>query len=310
MEPPDFSSAQMNTMDLGPHVRAMGLGSEEPAYEVDIPGYELRKHLSSSRVFHVYHMYDQTNERDVIVKLRRKDLNLDDPDILQDSTNFILKELETSYLDDFKDRLLRRDVEVMRRLDHPAVPEVYDMVETDDYVFSVVQPVDGQDLLTMVNEAQNHHLSETAVLGWALQLCDLLDYMHSQQPEPLILRGLKPSKIMVDQAGQAFVIDFDITEPPGQNLPKVGTSGYSPPEQYVGHSDVRSDVYALGATLYHLLASDPRATPFLFHVQPPRLFNQRLSPKLEEVILKAVAHEAKHRFEDIAAMKRALLACR
>ena len=126
----------------------------------------------------------------------------------------------------------------------------------------------------------------------------------------MILRGLKPSKIMIDQSGQAYVIDYDITEPPGQNLPRVGTNGYSPPEQYAGHSDVRSDVYALGATMYHLLARDPRATAFLFHVLPPRLYNPALSPKLEEVILKAVAHEAKHRFEDIAAMRRALLACR
>jgi len=144
-------------------------------------------------------------------------------------------------------------------------------------------------------------------------LCDALIHLHSQRPAPLIFRDVKPSNIMIDPYGQVYLIDFGISlaHQPGRELAMIGTEGYSPPEQYLGYTDVRSDVYSLGATLHHLLTCrDPRReTPFSFHDAPPRSLNPAISEELEAVILKAVEHKAEDRYQSVEEMKTALLAC-
>ncbi len=176
----------------------------------------------------------------------------------------------------------------------------------------MVEYVRGEDLETILEE-QEGFLSETDVLGWAIQVCDALVYMHSQRPEPLIFRDIKPANVMVDPRGRICLVSSFSMEPyhAGREQDAGRTEGYAPPEQYIGYSDVRSDVYAVGATLHHLLTRrDPRKEQlFSFHDAPPRSLNPAISEELEAVILKAVKHYPEDRYQSAEELKTALLAC-
>ena len=186
----------------------------------------------------------------------------------------------------------------------------YDYVETEDRTYTVMEFIDGPDLLAVLEE-QDEYVPEKDAIEWAVAACDFLTWMHSQEPEPLIYRDMKPSNLMLDRQGRVRVIDFCIVDRPGSDLTMVGTEGYAPPEQYRGVSDARTDVFALGATLHHLLTRrDPRKEkPFTFHEAPPRSLNPALSRELEAVITKALAYAPENRYQSAEEMKAALLAC-
>jgi len=149
------------------------------------------------------------------------------------------------------------------------------------------------------------------VTDWAGQLCDVLDYLHSQQP-PIIFRDLKPANIMLDSDGKIKLIDFGIARHfkagKATDTTSFGTAGYAPPEQYgKGQTDARSDIYALGATLHHLLTGrDPGDNPFTF--APVRSLNSRAPEAIEHAIMKAVEQDPARRWQDVRQMKRALTA--
>jgi serine/threonine protein kinase len=155
-------------------------------------------------------------------------------------------------------------------------------------------------------------ITERQAIEWAIQICDFLSYIHNSQT-PLIHRSLKPGNIMVQGDGKIRLLDFDIMEQFVQNqeYQLIGTEGYSPPEQYVGRSGPRSDIYALGASLYHLLTKrDPReGAPFMFHFRPPRSINPAISEALEAVILKALEHKPEDRYQTALAMRTSLEEC-
>ena len=207
-----------------------------------------------------------------------------------------------------------REAEVMAKLAHPAIPEYYGYGEMADSVFFAMEYIDGSNLEEML-EAEKGFLPEKMVIEWALQLCDALTHIHNQKPESLVFRDLKPVNVMVDHNNKLYLIDFGITiaYKPGreQAMMMIGTKGYSPPEQYIGYSDARSDIYALGATLHHLLTRrDPRREPpFSFHDAPPRSLNPAISEEMEAVILKAVEYRAEDRYQTAEEMKSVLLAC-
>jgi serine/threonine protein kinase len=181
-----------------------------------------------------------------------------------------------------------------------------------DHAYFVVEYVPGEDLEAIVEE-QDGFLPEQDVIEWAIQVCDALAYMHSQRPEPLIFRDIKPANVMVDPRGRIYLLAMFGMEPyhAGREQAASGTEGYAPPEQYFGYTDVRSDVYAVGATLHHLLTRrDPRKEkPFSFHDAPPRSLNPSISEELETVILKAVEHNPEDRHQNAEELKTALLAC-
>jgi serine/threonine protein kinase len=208
-------------------------------------------------------------------------------------------------------RNFEREADLLATLSHPAIPRIYDYFTQDASSYLVMEFIEGKDLEATLRE-HDDFLSEEQVINWAIELCDVLDYLHNHQPQPVIFRDMKPSNVMVDQHGHIRLIDFGIARlfQPGQKGTMIGTEGYSPPEQYRGEASPQGDIYALGATVHHLLTRrDPRAEPpFSFNERPIREINAAISAELESVINGSLAYEPKDRFPTAGAMKQALLA--
>jgi len=207
----------------------------------------------------------------------------------------------------------QREARILTELNHPNLARVWDHFRVGGNAYLVMDYIDGQTLEEIMEQAAGF-LPEAAVLRWAGQLCDVLDYLHKQQP-PIIFRDLKPSNVMLDRSDTVKLIDFGIVRffKPGKTTDtlRMGTMGYAPPEQYEGQgqTDARSDIYSLGATLHHLLTRrDPtQHPPFSFPSAPPRSLNPAVSPHVEAAITKALAYDRAHRFQSAAEMKRALM---
>jgi serine/threonine-protein kinase len=204
----------------------------------------------------------------------------------------------------------RREAQLLSQLDHPNIPKVTDYFSEGGKQYLVMEFVTGETLQKKL-ERQGGPLPEAEVRRWAEQLCDVLDYLHRQQP-PVIFRDLKPANIMVDGMGKVKLIDFGIVRffQPGKvtDTTSFGTAGYAPPEQYgKGQTDARSDLYALGATLHQLLTGrDPALMPFQF--QSVRSLNPGVSAAAEQVILRAQEHHRDRRWPNARAMQQALQA--
>ena len=155
-----------------------------------------------------------------------------------------------------------REANILATLSHPAIPKVYDYFSEEARSYLVMEFIEGRDLEAVLGEMTSF-LPQEQVLEWAIQLCDVLQFLHDHTPA-IIFRDMKPSNIMLDKHGRLRLIDFGIAKnfQPGQKGTMIGTEGYSPPEQYRGIADQRTDIYALGATLHHILSrQDPRVEP-------------------------------------------------
>ncbi len=204
-----------------------------------------------------------------------------------------------------------REAGLLATLQHPAIPKVYDFFEENGRIYLALELVSGKDLETVLDEARGP-LPEEQVVQWAVQMCDVLTYLHSHEPEPIVFRDLKPSNIIVTPQNRVVLIDFGIA----RNLVRadrkgtmIGTEGYSPPEQYRGMAEPRGDLYALGATMHHLLTnSDPRLeTPFTFQERPLRQLNPSVSPEIDAVVARALEYDVNARWSSAEEMKQALL---
>jgi eukaryotic-like serine/threonine-protein kinase len=201
-----------------------------------------------------------------------------------------------------------REANILAGLAHQSIPKVYDFFGEDSRSYLVLEFVDGEDLEALWARTKAP-LAPREVVSWAIQVCDVLTYLHSQTP-PVIFRDVKPSNIMLTSRKRIMLIDFGIAKVL-QSTPKgtmIGTEGYAPPEQYRGVADPRVDVYALGATMHHLLSGqDPRLEPpFTFHERSLSVANALVSPALEAAISQALEYEAENRFATILDMGQAL----
>ena len=204
-----------------------------------------------------------------------------------------------------------REAGMLATLNHPAIPDIYDYFTDGNRSYLVLEFVPGQNLQQWLDET-DEYLDEQKALDWALQVCDALAYLHSQKPQPVIFRDLKPSNIMLDPYNHIRLIDFDIAKLFEANEDKgtmIGTAGYTPPEQYRGEASPAVDVYGLGATLHHLLTrQDPRQeTPFTFNERPIRAANPAISRAFEAIIMRCLAYDPKDRFPDAMALRESLL---
>lgn len=199
----------------------------------------------------------------------------------------------------------RMEASVLARLDHPNLPKVSDYFSIGTREYLVMDFVEGRDLQEILHEAQRSggRLSEEQVLGWAAQLLDALEYLHSQ--DPIVLhRDIKPSNIKLTPRGNTKLVDFGLVKvlqtDDSRTVTVVqgrGTAAYTPLEQYggdTGFTDARSDIYGLGATLYHLLAGEPPIDAkerFLRPgcLAPLRQINPDVSPRCERAIFQALA---------------------
>ena len=197
------------------------------------------------------------------------------------------------------------EASTLARLDHPHLPKVSDFFSIQGRDYLVMDYVAGSDLLQIVREARrkNRFLPESQVLSWIDQLCDALSYMHRQDP-PILHRDIKPENIKLTPEGDIKLVDFGLVKPldPDEmstftGLRGMGSLPYTPLEQYgdaQDHTDVRSDLYALGATLYHLLTGTaPPSAQEIFVKDDtlvlPRQLNPDLSPPVENAILAAMS---------------------
>ncbi|MGN6757982.1 MAG: serine/threonine-protein kinase, partial [Thermomicrobiales bacterium] len=203
-----------------------------------------------------------------------------------------------------------REAGLLAILSHPLIPKIFDYFSEGGNHYLVQEFIPGQNLETLLENAAEGFL-ESELIDWAVQICDVLAYLHGQQPDPIIFRDLKPSNIMIRDDRSLMLIDFGIARA-FQQLQRgtmIGTEGYAPPEQYRGVADARTDIYALGATLHHLTTRiDPRfETPFTFDQRPPRDYNTRISPVFERAIMRALAYRPVDRYATAAEFKAALL---
>jgi len=208
-------------------------------------------------------------------------------------------------------RNFEREANILATLNHPSIPRIYDYFSQDDRSYLIIEFIEGKDLEAILAESTDF-LPEAQVVNWAIELCDVISYLHNNKPEPIIFRDIKPSNIMINTHGHVQLIDFGIakTFQSGQKGTMIGTEGYSPPEQYKGEATQRADIYALGATLHHLLTRrDPRLEPpFSFDERNIRSINPAVSPELEEVVNRSLRYNPEERYASAEAMKEALIA--
>ena len=194
---------------------------------------------------------------------------------------------------------LLAEANLMKRLDHPSLPRIVDIIDNGVTIYVVMDYIEGESLDKILNEYGAQ--PEEMVIAWAKQLCDALSYLHSQKP-PIIYRDMKPANVMLKPEGNIKIIDFGIArEYKEQNLADttvLGTKGYAPPEQYSGQTDPRSDIFALGMTMHHLLTGvDPRTGEAY---APVRQWNPELSEGIEVIIDKCVQPAAENRYQSCA----------
>lgn len=203
-----------------------------------------------------------------------------------------------------------REANLLATLSHPAIPRIHDYFTHNERSYLILEYIHGKDLESLLDDSDDLFMPDE-VTGWSIEICDVLQYLHDHQPETIIFRDIKPSNIMINQHNHIVLIDFGIAKhfQSGEKGTMIGTEGYSPPEQYRGEATILADIYALGATLHHLLTrQDPRLEPpFSFGERPIREINRAVSKELEAVINTALQYNPGDRFQSAAEMKDALL---
>jgi ABC-type branched-subunit amino acid transport system substrate-binding protein len=225
----------------------------------------------------------------------------------------VIKELISDNTDPAKfkedERNFKQEVVTLAHLDHPLIPNVTDQFEENQRYFMVQEYVEGENLEDRLDRLQAP-MKERDVLTYASQVLDILEYLAQQTP-PIVHRDIKPANIIIsDKDKRAHLVDFGIARADvarnarRKQTSALGTPGYAPPEQYQGNADPRSDLYALGATLHHLLTNrDPRNFP-PFSYPPVRSVNPQISVETERVIARAVTNDVTRRYQSATAMKR------
>lgn len=190
------------------------------------------------------------------------------------------------------ERLFKREVDILRQLDHSGIVRFSDFHVTDDgKYFLVMDYVPGKNLDSIVQNYGPFGSEATVEIG--IQCCEVLEYLH-ERDYPIIYRDLKPSNLMLTPEGQIVFIDFGIARMfmPKQAATRVVTAGYSPPEQYFGRPETRSDLYALGATLGHLCTG---VRPKPLTVSAPGITHPDVIPELDDLIRRLTAHNPEDR---------------
>lgn len=203
-----------------------------------------------------------------------------------------------------------REANILATVSHPSIPTIYDYFTLGSRSYLVMEFIDGDNLEIKLQQRRSP-FPEDLVISWAIALCDVLDYLHTHDPEPIIFRDVKPANIMINKRNQVRLVDFGIakTFQAGAKGTMIGTEGYSPPEQYRGEATPSVDIYALGATLHHLLSNqDPRTEPpFTFDERPLRKANPEISAGIEQIVNTALMYNPEDRFENAATMRKALV---
>ena len=196
---------------------------------------------------------------------------------------------------------LMAEIETLKKLNHPNLPSIVDIIEDEDSFIIVMDYIEGRSLDIILEETGAQ--SEANVVEWAMQLCDVFGYLHSRTP-PIIYRDMKPANVMLKPDGNIKVIDFGTAKTfdvaTGETT-GIGTRGYAAPEQYggLGRTDARTDIYCLGLSMYHMLTNvNPCVT--LVTDKSIRAVNPALSRGLDAIILKCTQDNPDDRYQTCA----------
>lgn len=224
--------------------------------------------------------------------------------------HWAIKEVKKEGVENFEtvhQRLLT-EADILKRLHHPNLPDIVDIIENEETFLLVMDYIEGRQLESIVQEYGPQ--KEETVVNWGKQLCDVLSYLHSQNP-PIIYRDMKPANVMVQKDGKVVLIDFgtarEFKESQAEDTLCLGTCGYAAPEQYKGQgqSDIRTDIYCLGVTLYYLLTGhNPICKPY--EIYPIRYWNTNLSSGLEMIILKCTRKNPSKRYQSCEELQQEL----
>lgn len=194
------------------------------------------------------------------------------------------------------------ETDMLKKLSHPSLPSIVDVIEDDNTFLIVMDYIQGNPLSKTLEEYGAQ--SQENVVEWAKQLCNVLGYLHSRKP-PIIYRDMKPANVMLKPDGSITLIDFGTArEYKSKNIADttcLGTIGYAAPEQFggMGQTDARTDIYCLGATLYHLVTGmNPCEPPY--EIKPIRQINPALSNGLEKIIMKCTQRDPDARYQSCA----------
>ncbi len=205
--------------------------------------------------------------------------------------------------------LFRAEARILSRLSHPNLPRVHDYFSVPGRHYIIMDYVQGRTLEHILAGRKGRPVDEQLALSWALQICRAMHYLSVQKP-PVVFRDLKPSNIMIDRDGKVKLIDFGIARyfkhGRTEDTYIYGTPGYAAPEQYgTGQTDIRSDIYSLGATLHHCLTGrNPLSEPASF--PDPLLLNPKLSRGPAKIIRKALEQDPGRRYQTALDMKQAV----
>ena len=200
------------------------------------------------------------------------------------------------------------EINLLKKLKHKGLPSIVDIIDQQDNYLIVMDYIEG---ITLENIMQEEGVqSQEKVVDWAIQLCDVLQYLHTRKPA-IIYRDMKPSNIMLRSDGSVVLIDFgtarEFKERHVEDTTCLGTQGYAAPEQFggMGQTDERTDIYSLGATMYRLVTGhNPSEPPY--EMYPITHWNPRLSTGLEGIIAKCTSKDPKSRYQSVQEVRYAL----
>lgn len=221
-----------------------------------------------------------------------------------------IKEVRKDGVSDFEvvKQNLVAETDILKKLNHRHLPSIIDVIDMDESFLIVMDYIEG---ITLKQVLEREGVQpQDRVVEWAKQICDVLGYLHSRKP-PIVYRDMKPSNVMLKPDGNITVFDFgtarEYKSGNSEDTTCLGTKGYAAPEQYGGRgqTDARTDIYCLGATLYHLLTGhNPSQPPY--EMRPIRQWNPNLSSGLERIILKCTAADPNDRYQTCAELMYAL----
>jgi serine/threonine-protein kinase len=214
-----------------------------------------------------------------------------------------IKEVRKSYDKNFEilKQSLIAETDLLKKLTHPNLPSIVDIINSDENFLIVMDYIEGITLEKLLSEEGVQ--PQEKVVGWALQLCDVLNYLHTL-PVPIIYRDMKPSNIMLKSNGNVVLIDFgtarEFKDTKESDTTCLGTRGYAAPEQFggMGQTDARTDIYSLGATMYQLVTGhNPSQPPY--EMYPITYWNSGLSTGLERIIQKCICKNPADRYQSV-----------
>lgn len=234
------------------------------------------------------------------------DLNL--PNLGDSKRSCVVKQLRDDFFrQEDRERAIQfffREAQVLSALSHPNIVAILDFFQEEGKSYLIMEYVRGKNLHEMMME-RGEPFSNEEVLDWAIQVCEVLHYLHTHDP-PVIYRDLKPSNVMIDERNRVKLVDFGIARPfeESEDNTHVVSQGYSPPEQYWGAADPRSDVYALGCTMYFLLTGKDSLA---LTVSNPRKLNADVLEALDRIVGRATQQDVWSRYQSALEMKEELI---